>query len=152
MDTFESHSVNTGPLGQARASADGRPERVIAGITLAIASFAALGADLTLPDGTVIPTGKRVVPFGAVLVENGSREYIPWDGAAALVNSKVIIIDETITNDDPRFLTAPGACNGGAFFEGRLKYSNGGVWTVLSGAMLTALVAAMPRLVRKRMS
>lgn len=152
MNTYESQSLNTGVIGQAQASSDGRPERVVAGITLSAAAFTALGADLTLPDGSVIPAGKRVVPFGAVLVENGSREYIPWDGAAALVNSKTIIMNTTITDDDPRFWTPPGACYGGGFFEARLKYSNAGVWTALTGAMLTALVAAMPRVQRKRMS
>ena len=153
MNTYENQTLNTGSLsGAAQATADGRPEYVIGGITLSAAAFVALTADLTLADGSIIPTGKKVVPFGAVLVENGSREYAPWDGAAALVNSKTVVMNATITDDDPRFPQAPGACNGGAFFSARLKYSNAGVWTALTGAMITALVAAQPRIVVKRMN
>ena len=152
MNTFESQNIALGSIGGAQASADGTPERVIGGITLSAAAFTAAVTDTTLADGTIVPAGKRFCPFGAVLVENGSREYAPWDGVASLVNSRAVVMNTTITDDDPRFPTPPGACNGGAFFSSRLKYSNAGVWTALTGGMLTALVAAQPRIILKRMS
>lgn len=150
MTTFETQTIN--PMQAASASADGRPEYVVGGITLDLTTLTTTVATVTLPDDYVVPVGVKFVPFGAVLVETAGRKYQPWDGVAALVNSKTVIIDRTITSDDPRFDSAPGACNGGTFFEARLKYLTGGVWTPLTGAMLTALVAAQPRVIRKRMS
>jgi hypothetical protein len=150
MQTFENQTV--APPQGACASADGRPEEVVGGITLDLTTLTATVATVTLPDDYVVPVGVKFVPFGAVLVETAGRKYQPWDGVAALVNSKTVVINRTITSDDPRFDSAPGACNGGAFFEARLKYLTGGVWTVCTGAMVTALVTAQPRIVRKRMS
>lgn len=150
MQTFQSQSV--APLFSTTASADGRPEYVVGGITLTLAAFATTNAIVNLPDGHPIPVGVKFIPFGAVLVENGAREYEPWNGVTQLVNSKTIIMDRTITSEDPRFDSPPGACNGGTFYEARLKALVGGVWTPLDADQLAALVAAQPRIIRKRLS
>ena len=139
----------------AAASADGRPEWAVAGKTLDTthAAFATpLAAAVTLTDGQVVPIGATYVPYGAILVETGGRKYQPWDGAAALVNSKTVIANTTTTSNDPDWDSPAGIIEGGSVFFDSLKIYTGGAWAVISQAQWVLLVAAAPRFKQVRIS
>lgn len=138
----------------AAASADGRPERVLGGITLDTthAAFTALAAAATLADGQVIPIGATYVPFGAILMETAGRLYQPWDGAAAIKNGYTVVVNTTCTSLDPDWDSPAGVFNGGEVYFDSLKIYTGGAWTAISQAQWLLLVAKLPTLKQKRMN
>ncbi|MFG0247833.1 MAG: hypothetical protein ACF8OB_03015 [Phycisphaeraceae bacterium JB051] len=52
-----------------QVTADGRPEWKAGGITVDWSTIDALSADETLPDGTVVKAGDKVLPYGTILAE-----------------------------------------------------------------------------------
>lgn len=77
-------------------SADGRPEYKPRGVTIDWATVAAVGAETTLPDETVVPAGAKYLRYGQIITRIGASEVqtYTWTGGPT-AGSAILLFPET---------------------------------------------------------
>lgn len=124
------------------------------GITLDWATVAAVGADTTLADGTVIPNGQKGLEYGTILCRiTATGFYGPYasaatDGRQTLARGACFVLNESVLQNAPFGIGAavtdhPAVVEGGKVWKARLKAAATGTATLPA---YTALDAALPRL------
>lgn len=80
-----------------RASFDGNPRWKAGGATLAWGTVAALGADLTLPGGLIVPAGRKLLRYGQALtkITTAHAQTVTVSGTPTGGTFTYLIIDPT---------------------------------------------------------
>lgn len=74
--------LTTSTVFPTRVSADGRPQYKTGGAMIAWSTVAALGADATLPDGSIIKTGLKYLRYGQIMCEITTATLLTLTGTA----------------------------------------------------------------------
>jgi hypothetical protein len=112
--------------GYLDVSADGSPEAKAGGVTIDWATVAAPGADVTLPDGQVIPAGVKYLRYGQVVQLIGVQEVqtVTFTGGPTAGN---VILTVPVSGDKPAEATGAAAFNVSAAALQTLLEANGRV-------------------------
>lgn len=88
---FGTRTLSTGGQG-AMASADGLPEYKVGGVTVDWGTVPANSADVTLPDGIILESGMKYLPFGCILALITQTETQTVDLALATAGTFTLTI------------------------------------------------------------
>lgn len=140
-----------------RVSADGIPKYKAGGITIDWATVAALGSDTTLPDGSVVRSGQKMLRYGQVVTKiTATGLFGPYDPAAAdgrqtLARGDCFVMDETVLqypSGSPLLGASTdqtgGAIEGGDIWIDRVLQAGTGAASLAAGPTLANLSTAFP--------
>jgi hypothetical protein len=137
MSSYGTQSLGVAATG-LELSADGRPEMKVAGITVDWATVAALGADLTLNDGTVIESGKKFLRYGQVMCLIGAAEVQTYTFTGGPTGGTATPTVPASGEDDAQAGAAIAATATAAAFQAALegipRIGAGGVTVARTGA------------------
>jgi hypothetical protein len=110
------------------------------------------GANITLPDGTVVLPNEKYLRYGQVMLvtvtSNLQNKAVPVISGSTLVKGRVFIMNETVKQNDPYMSDhAGGAIEGGRVYRRRLFV--GTTWGIAGGGPISSeteanVLAAMP--------
>lgn len=104
------------------------------GITIDWTTVPANGANTTLPDGTIVPSGTKFIRYGTVMTKiTASGKFGPSDTTAAdgrqrvtnAVRGEAFVLDRTIVESEPGSNEVGDVYDGGNAFAGRLLIATG---------------------------
>jgi hypothetical protein len=140
-----------------RVSVDGSPSFKVAGVTIDWTVVAAVNADTTLADGSIIRSGQKFLRYGQVLTMiTASKMYGPFDsaktdGTQTLTRGECFILDETVlqySSGSPMIGAVNdqvgGLIDGGPVWLDRILQSGVGTHSLAAGPTLAELIAAFP--------
>lgn len=151
-----------GTIGSGyQLSADGNPRAKIGGVTIDWTTVAAVsGADVTTPNGSVVPIGQKYLPAGSTVVRitsvvNGSTVgmYGPYDpttpatdGRQTLAaNADCFLLNRDAYASDPKD-QYPEAIYGGRVWLARILNTGTGTHTLAGGPTLAEIKSTFPLL------
>jgi hypothetical protein len=140
-----------------RVSADGSPKVKVGGATIDWTTVAIPGANVNLPDGSVILAGQAYLRYGQVMTRiTASGKFGPYDPAAAdgrqtLVRGQCFILDATVT----QYKAGTGLIGGvndhigmlieaGEVYPDKILHSGVAAHTLALGPTFAELLAAFP--------
>jgi hypothetical protein len=142
---------STGTLTQVLANASNMQQKV-GGITFDWSTVPVLNAPLNLPDGTVVPAGRRFLRYGSFMAEitadgpnkgmYGLYDSTANDGRQNRVRGSIFFLNISVDFEDDKS-GYPAGYDGGTVFKERLLLDTGA-----PGGMTTAQFEAAFPLVR----
>lgn len=155
---FGRQLLNNSTVYPTRVSADGSPIYKAGGITIDWPSVTAPTVDTTLPDNSVILTGRKYLRYGQIMTKiTASGKFGPYDPAAGdgrqtLTRGEAFIIDETVLQYGGTGATTGaqvdqlGVIEGGMVWNARILNAGTGTASLAAGPTYANVLATFPRL------